>query len=143
MSHDLRPEPTRARACIHTKNIYSLPDLSPKDEAYKNLSKHVENCPSCSQELKRFQMKSAAAQVYIPKVVMDRDLRQSFEREVSELFKVLQLDEREKLKANVKSKFKFLDQMGIDFLKTLSSKKMLKMYVVAGVLFLALKYYFN
>lgn len=141
MSHDLRREPILTRQCIHTKNIYSLLDMSAKEEAYKNLSKHIETCSVCAQELKKIQLKNTAAQVFIPKAVMDRDLRQSFEREVSELFKVMQLDEREVLKHNVKRGFKTLDQMGIDFLKMLSSKSMIKVYVVAAAMFFALKYF--
>lgn len=141
MSHDLRFEPGTARQCIHTKNIYSLMDMSAKDEAHKALSKHVESCQVCAQELKKFQMKSTAAQVYIPKATMDHDLRQSFEREVGELFKVLQLNEREALKHSVKNKFKTLDQMGIDFIGTLTSKSMIKIYFIAIAMFLALKYF--
>jgi hypothetical protein len=131
------------KQCIHTKNIYSLLDMSPKDEVHKNLTKHIESCSVCAQELKKFRLKSLAAQVYIPKVVMDRDLRQSFEREVGELFKILQLDEREALKRNVKHKIKTLDQMGVDFIKTLSSKSMIKVYIIAAAMFLALKYFFK
>jgi len=141
VSHDLRMEPQAARHCIHTRNIYSLMDMSPKDEAYKNLSKHIESCPVCTKEFQKFQMKISAAQVYIPKAVMDRDLRQSFEREVGELFKVLQLNERAALKHKVKSKFKTIDQMGIDFLKTLSSKQMIKIYFIAAAMYAALKYF--
>lgn len=117
-------------------------DMSPKDEAHKMLSKHVENCQVCAQELKKFQMKSSAAQVYIPKATMDHDLRQSFEREVGELFKILQLNEREALKHTVKKKFRTLDQMGIDFIATMTSKSMIKIYVIAAAMFVALKYFF-
>lgn len=141
MSHDLRMEPQTARSCIHSKNIYSLMDMSPKDEAYKNLSKHIESCPVCAKEFRKFQLKISAAQIYIPKAVMDRDLRQSFEREVGELFKVLQLSEREALKHKVKTKFRTIDQMGIDFLKTLSSKQMIKIYFIAAATYAALKYF--
>lgn len=141
MPYDLRMEPTTARKCIHTKNIYSLLDMPAKDESYKNLSKHIESCPVCSQEFKTFQTKTTAAQIYIPKAIMDHDLRQSFDREVGELFKVMNLNEREALKRNVKKGFKTLDQMGIDFLKTLSSKPMIKIYAVAAVMFLALKHF--
>lgn len=116
-------------------------DMSPKDEAHKLLSRHIESCQVCSQELKKFQMKTAAAQIYIPKATMDRDLRQSFEREVGELFKVLQLNEREALKHSVKNKFKTLDQMGIDFIGAMTSKSMIKIYVLATALFVALKYF--
>lgn len=141
MSYDLRREPSLNKHCIHTKNIYSLLDMPVKDEAYKNLSKHIETCSVCAQEFKKFQLKSSAAQVFIPKVIMDRELRQSFEREVSELFKVMRIDEREILKHNVKNGFKTIDQMGIAFLNTLRSKSMIKIYVIAIAMFFALKYF--
>jgi hypothetical protein len=139
--YDLRTEPTTARKCIHTKNIYSLLDMPAKDETYKNLSKHIESCPVCSLEFKKFQSKSSEAKVFIPKAIMDHDLRQSFDREVGELFKVMNLNEREALKRNVKKGIKTIDQMGIDFLKTLSSKSMIKIYAVAVGMFFVLKHF--
>lgn len=114
-------------------------DTPKKDEAYKRMTKHVESCPVCAEELKKFQLKTMAAQVFIPKVVMDRDLRQSFEREVSELFKVMNLNERELLKRNVKKGFRFIDSMGVDFLKNLASRTMIKTYIFALAIFICLK----
>lgn len=129
-----------AKNCVHTKNIYSMLDMPTQDEAYKRLSKHVESCNVCSLEFKKFQSKTMAAQVFIPKVMMARDLRQSFEREVSELFKVMDLNERELLKKNVKKGFRFIDSMGVDFIKNLGSKTMIKAYVLAAFLFALLKF---
>jgi hypothetical protein len=126
--------------CIHTKNIYSLLDLPKKDETYKKMTKHLESCEVCDREFKLFQLKSAAAQVFIPKVIMDRDLKQSFEREVSELFKVMNLNNREILKNNVRSGFSILDNMGISFLQNLYSRTMVKSYFFAFAIFLVLKF---
>ncbi|MDO9182391.1 MAG: hypothetical protein Q7U04_08270 [Bacteriovorax sp.] len=125
--------------CIHTKQVYSLLDVSPKDELYKRMSKHIETCSTCQTAFKTFQLKSEASRVYIPKVLMDRDLRQSFEREVGELFKVMDLNEREILKRNVKKSFIFIDKMGIEFIQNLLSKTMLKTYFFALAIFICLK----
>lgn len=112
----------------------------PKSEdSYKRMNKHLEICVVCNKEFQLFQIKTAATQVFIPKVLMDRDLRQSFEREVVELFKVMDLNEREILKRNVKRGFLFIDKMGIEFIQNLLSKSMLKTYIIAGALFICLK----
>jgi len=97
-------------------------DLPKKEESYKTLSKHVGNCTICNEEFQKFQAHSIAARTCIPKAVMDHDLRESFEREVGELFKVMNLNDREILKKNVKKGFHFLDSMGIDFIKKFSIK---------------------
>lgn len=125
--------------CVHTKQVYSLRDLNPKDELYKKINKHIETCKVCNKEFQLFQVKVAATQVFIPKATIDRDLRESFEREVGELFKVMNLNERERLKKSVKNSLVFADQMGLAFLQNLFSKSMLKAYLVAGTLFIILK----
>lgn len=125
--------------CIHTKHIYSLLDLPAKDESYKKMSKHLETCSVCNTEFQKFQLKTTAAQIFIPKALMDRDLRQSFEREVVELFKVMDLNDRELLKRNVKEGFHFIDRMGIDLIRNLLSKTMFKTYLIAAALFICLK----
>ncbi|MGZ3786998.1 MAG: hypothetical protein ACXVLQ_00665 [Bacteriovorax sp.] len=143
MTQELNFTNVGKRHCVHTKHIYSMLDMSKKDEAYKRLSRHIETCPVCARELQNFQHKSMAAQVFIPKISMDRDLRQSFEREVGELFKVMNLNEREQLKRNVKKGFRFIDALGVDFLKNLASKTMLKAYVLAVFIFIGLKVFFS
>ena len=114
-------------------------DLPKSEDSYKRLTKHLETCVTCTNEFKQFQLKTAASQVFIPKVLMDRDLRQSFEREVGELFKVMDLNERELLKRNVKNGFRFIDNMGIAFIQNLFSKTMLKTYFFAGAVFICMK----
>ena len=104
------------------------------------MSKHLESCSICSNELAKFKLKVIEAQVYIPKTIMDKDLRQSFEREVVELFRVMNLNERQALKQNVKNSFRFIDRMGIEFIKNLASKNMLKFYFLGMVLFFGLKH---
>jgi hypothetical protein len=136
---DLNFDKNFPKYCIHTKLIYTLLDTPKKEESYKRLNKHVENCPVCSEELKSFQMKTMAAQVFIPKMSMDRDLRQSFEREVGELFKVMNLNEREMLKRNVKKGFLLIDNLGVEFLKNLASRTMFKTYFFALIIFICLK----
>ena len=112
-----------------------------KEESYKRMSKHLETCSVCNKEFQMFQLKTASAQVFIPKILMDRDLRQSFEREVGELFKVMNLNNRENLKRNVKKGFHFVDKMGIEFFQNLLSKTMIKSYFIAGAIFICLKFF--
>lgn len=132
----------KTRDCIQTKHIYSLLDTPKNDEVYKKLSKHLEICATCNQEYKKLQLKMIAAKIYIPKAIMDHDLKESFEREVVELFKAMDLNNRELLKKNVKKGIKFIDRMGIDFINNLSSKNMLKTYFFAVVIYIGLKLFF-
>ncbi len=141
MSQELNFQKHSAKNCVHTKNIYSLLDTPKNDETYKRLMKHLETCSACAQELKKFETKTAAAQVFIPKMTMDRDLRQSFEREVGELFKVMDLNERELLKKKVKKSVRFLDNMGVDLVRTLVSKSMIKVYVITAAVVVGIKYF--
>lgn len=139
MNSSIQSNKDTLRQCIHTKHVYSLLDTPKKEEAYKKLSKHLEVCRACKEEFQKFQTKTMASQVFIPKALMDHDLRQSFEREVGELFKVMNLNNRENLKKSVKKGFLFIDTMGIDFLKNLASKTMLKTYLMAVFIFIFLK----
>lgn len=139
-SHD--EEKKISKHCVHTKNIYSLMDLPKKGDSYKTLTKHLETCAVCTEEFQMFQAHAAMAKVHIPKAIMDHDLRESFEREVTELFKAMDLNDRELLKKNVKKGFLFLDSMGIDFIKNLASKTMIKAYIVALFTFIFLKLFF-
>jgi hypothetical protein len=129
--------------CIHARQVYSLLDTPIDDDSYKKLSKHLESCSVCHDEFKNVELKSKAAQVYIPKAIMDHDLRESFEREVGELFKVMELNQREILRKNVKKGFHFIDRMGIDFLKNLASASMLKTYFIALAIYVGLKFYLH
>jgi hypothetical protein len=113
--------------------------MSKNDESYGILKKHLESCSICNSEFQNFQLKNTQALILIPKVSMDRDLRHSFEREVVELFKAMDLNDRILLKRNVKQGFIFLDKMGIEFIHNLFSKSMLKTYVFALVVFIGLK----
>lgn len=141
--HEIKGTQIFLNTCIQTKNIYSLLDLPKDDDQYKKMSKHLETCPNCKKEFQIFQLKNMANQIYIPKVIMDKDLRQLFEREISELFKVMDLNKRELMKKNVKKGFVFIDKMGIEFIHNLSSRSMFKAYVFAIVIFVSLKYILN
>lgn len=125
--------------CIHTKNIYSLLDLSQSAEAYKRLSKHLDNCKICSQELEKFKLSSENSKVYIPTIVMDKDLKESFAREIEDIFKIMDLNSAERLKKNVTSKFKAVDQFGLDILRILKSKKMLLVYLAIAAAYIGQK----
>lgn len=127
--------------CIHTKNIYSLLDLDQSAESYRHLKKHLDHCSICSDHFKIFQIKNEAMRVAIPIITMDRELKQTFNRELSEVFKVLKLSRSEQFKDNVKNRFQFLDQMGLAFFQNLKSKSMLKAYVIATFSYFIIKHF--
>ena len=136
---ELKIKKSFPKNCIQTKHIYSLYDMTKNDESYGILKKHLENCSICNNEFQNFQLKNTQALTLIPKVSMDRDLRQTFEREVVELFQAMDLNDRKLLKRKVKKGFIFLDKMGIEFIKNLFSKAMVKTYIFALVIFIGLK----
>ena len=131
------------RNCIHTKNVFSLVDLSPEDESYHKIKKHTDECEICSFELKKFELQTLESKIYIPKPQIDDETKEIFKREVSELFKAFNLNEKELLKKKIKNKIKKIDRLGADFLKNLTSKNMLKSYAFGAVLFLVLRQFFN
>ncbi|MBP9680948.1 MAG: hypothetical protein KBD76_06060 [Bacteriovorax sp.] len=141
MSQVFHSKKNHTQHCIHTKHVFSLLDIPKTEESFKRLSKHVESCTICTEELRKIQLKALGTKVFIPKAVMGRDLRQSFEREVGELFNVMNLNDRHLLRQNMKKGFRFVDSMGVDFLKSLTSPMMIKAYFFATALFIALKYY--
>ena len=130
----------RSKTCVHTKNIYSMLDLPIFDDSFKRLSKHIESCSTCALEFKNYKKNNERLKAIIPEAVMDKDLNQTFESEIVELFHTLELSDRAALKKKVKNKFKFIDQMGIDFLANLTSKTMIKYYLLGAVVFLGLKH---
>ena len=125
---------------MHTKNVYSLLDLPSGDEAHKKLTKHLENCTACEWEFQQYKKANENLKLLIPEVVMDKDLHQTFNSEIVELFHTMELSNRVVLKKKVKNKIIFIDQMGIDFFKNLTSKKMIKFYFIGAALCLGLKH---
>lgn len=129
--------------CIHSKNIFSLADLPAEDENYKKIKKHVEGCRHCSAQYAKSAHQLAAMKIYIPKPLIDKESKESFEREITELFKIFNLNKKTAVKNKIKSKMKLIDSAGADLLKNLVSKTMLKAYVVAGLAYVVLHAYFN
>lgn len=132
-----------SKNCIHTKNVYSLVDLNPLDENHIRIKKHTDNCAICSAALKGFEEKIIETKIYIPKPQIDLETRGIFEREVSELFKAFDLNEKNRLKKKIKNKIKRIDSIGEDFIKNLTSRKMLTTYTFGAVLFVVLRQFFN
>jgi len=132
-----------SKNCIHTKNVYSLVDLNPLDENYIRIKKHTDNCAICTAELNTFKNQIIETKIYIPKPQIDLETRGIFEREVSELFKAFDLNEKNRLKKKIKNKIKRIDSIGEDFIKNLTSRKMLTTYTFGAVLFVVLRQFFN
>lgn len=118
-------------------------DLNPSEEAYQKIMKHNETCQICSSALKSFEQKVLETKIFIPKPQIDTETREIFTREVSELFRVFDLNEKERLKKRIKNKIKKIDSVGEDFLKNITSKGMLTTYAFGAVLFVVLKQFFN
>jgi protein subunit release factor A len=125
--------------CVHTKNIFSLLDLSQSAESYKRLSKHLDSCNTCALEFEKFKQTTESTKSFIPTIVMDQDLKESFAREIEDVFKIMNLNSTERLKNNVTSKFKAVDQFGLDILGILRSKKMLFVYIAIAMIYFGQK----
>lgn len=132
---------TTKEQCIHTKNIFSLIDLSEKDKMYDFLVNHEKKCTQCSTKLKKFKEDNFAVKVYVPKPFMPKDMRESFNREVSDLFKVAGLNEVQNQKNKIKYSLKAVDTTAAAIIEGFISKKMFKGYGVALLVFVALKYF--
>lgn len=131
------------KSCIHTKSIFSLIDLDFEDEAFVNIAKHSDKCEACTAALKDFALKNQQATFFIPKPQIDADTKASFEREVHEVFRAFELNEKEQLRLKIKKKIKNIDTAGVEFIKNLRSKNMIKTYVLGLMLFVVLRQFFS
>jgi hypothetical protein len=127
--------------CIHTKNIYILLDLGQQDVMYNFLNTHEKKCSICATQFKKYKEENLASKVFVPKPFIPRDMRETFNTEVSELFKMAGLNEAANRKKKIKKSLLALDHGGEIFLKNLSSKTMLKAYTLALIAFLAMKFF--
>lgn len=132
-----------SKQCVHLKNIYSLVDLTPADESYKRIMKHQASCLICSEKLKEFEEFNRELKVHIPKPQIDTETKAIFENEIHELFKTIDLNEKELLRKKIKTNFQKIDSFGVGFFKVLFSKNMMKSYLFGLVLFIILKQVFN
>lgn len=80
--------------------------------------------------------------IYIPKPMIDKESKEIFEREITELFKLFNLNERIAAKIRIKNKIRSVDNMGAELLRSLASTTMIKGYVAALLAFIILKQYF-
>ncbi len=129
--------------CIHTKNVFSLMDLHPEDKSYQKIKKHMDDCQVCEGAYKKFEFKNLEAKIHIPKPQIDSETKEIFENEIHELFKTLDLNEKALLRKKIKSNIKKIDVAGIEFIKNLASKGMIKTYVFGAALFVVLKQFFD
>jgi hypothetical protein len=137
-------EPLRQRdqqLCIHTKNIFSLIDLAEQDSMYDFLINHEKKCTPCAEKLKKFREENFAIKVFVPKPFLPKDLRETFNHELADLFKIAGLNEIENKKKNIKAGLLSIDQFGENIINTFVSKKMLKAYIYALLAFVSLKYF--
>jgi hypothetical protein len=130
-------------SCVHTKNIFSLVDLAHHDDSYQRIRKHVDGCQVCDIHYKKFELENLAVKIHIPKPQIDSETKEVFAREISELFKTFDLNEKTLLRKKIKSNIKKIDSLGVGLVKNLFSKTMLASYAGGVVLFVVLKQFFN
>jgi hypothetical protein len=125
--------------CLHQKNIYSLIDLSPADPQYTFITNHLKSCSNCSKEKIKFELEVQAMQVFIPKPVMDKELKESFNRELHEMLINLGMNKFTNKKQAVTSVFNTANTTAELFIKNLFSKTVLISMGFGGIIFLILR----
>jgi hypothetical protein len=126
--------------CIHTKNIFALIDMGNSEENYKLLHQHVIKCEICRNEYNHFVARNTMAKVYIPKPLMEHDLKESFNRELHDFLKELNLNNKNEGRPLLKKILENLDIYGEVIMKIIFSKTMMISYALAYGLYLLLKF---
>ena len=85
------------RTCIHTKSIFSLIDLDFEDDTFVNIKKHSDKCDACSNALRKFELQNQQAIFLIPKPQIDTETKNTFERQVADVFTAFELNEQVQL----------------------------------------------
>jgi uncharacterized protein with ATP-grasp and redox domains len=107
---------------------------------YDFLNLHQKQCLNCSQQLSQFKEQCIAMKVHVPKPYLPKDLRETFNGELSELFKISGLNDLENEKRKIKDKIHLLDKFGEEFFKSVLSQKMITVYVFTLAVSLFMKY---
>lgn len=126
--------------CIHTKNIFSLIDLDEDIERAQFLNQHLNECDQCKKSYKYFKEKMFAAATFIPKPHMDRELKDTFDRELSELLKSLNINDSVVRKKMILNKLNTANIYAETIVKLAFSKTMFVSYGVAGILYLLFRF---
>jgi DNA polymerase I-like protein with 3'-5' exonuclease and polymerase domains len=106
------------------------------------MRKHIDSCQVCKKEYEDFKFKNMEIKIHIPKPLIDSETREIFNREISELFKTLELGEKTIFKKKIKTNIKMIDRLGASVVKNLTSKTMLASYAFGVVLFIVLRKFF-
>lgn len=117
-------------------------DLNQSEESYQKIKKHVDTCQTCDTAFKKFELENIEVKIHIPKPQIDTETKEIFTREVSELFKAFDLNEKVLLRAKIKTKIAGIDSFGVSIIKNLASRKMIATYAFGAVLFVVLRHFF-
>lgn len=128
--------------CIHKKNICTLYDLNPSDLQYQNLNDHLKNCKVCQREFARYSELNMAAQIYIPKPTMDKEFKETFDRELHDLLKNFGINDKIHRKNAAIKKLSSFNNFGELLLKSFFSRAMIFSFGFAGIIFLIMKRHF-
>lgn len=127
--------------CIHTKNIFSLIDLDDEVERAQFFTKHLNECDQCKMSYHFFKEKMFAAKTFIPKPVMDKELKDTFDRELTELLKSLNINDSIVRKKMILNKLSTVNIYAEVFIKNAFSKTMFFSYGIAGMLYLLFRFH--
>lgn len=128
--------------CIHTKNVMSLININSNQLQNTELLSHVKNCPTCSKEYNLRKGQIEGLNIFIPRPLMDKELKETFDRELHELLVHFGLNDKANRERLAVTYLSTLNSYGETILKVLFSKSMLAAYACAGVMYLLLKQYF-
>lgn len=129
------------KSCIHTKNIFSLIDLEGDLDKAHFLNQHLKECTHCQKTYHIFKEKMFAANTFIPRPLMDRELRDTFDRELSALLKSLKINDSVVRKEILIEKLSAINLFAESFIKNMFSKNMFFTYGLAGGIYLLFKFH--
>lgn len=98
----------KIKNCVHQKNIQKLVDRVQGQENYLATYQHMQRCPICLEEYKKIKFARQEVKVFIPKVSMNKEMRESFNLEVDEILKLANLGPSNKARDLIPAHFNLI-----------------------------------
>lgn len=137
MKESLKRE-SRYRKCIHQKNLILLYDADLTSPESQFLQSHMKSCVPCQGYWNDFNFKMEASKVFIPKPMMDRELRVTLGREIHDLFKNLKMTKKDNRKNSMQKMFESISLFSDSLKKSIVNKHMFIAYGVATFIYILL-----
>ena len=107
------------------------------------MNQHLQSCQVCQDEFEKYKQKQFAIKILIPKPHIDNEMKETFEIEVSDIFKAYDLNEKDFQKKQIKSKILAIDSVGSSIVKHMTSPKFLYVYGAGVAIYFLLKKLIN